>query len=173
MRMIHSVVIREKPASKRPRIQNMYLVSFKFQHKYKQKQLERFINKSLGSINRNKTILRTQLEYASTVWRLCTQTCSRKIEMVQRRTIRWTLNNSSSYDNVSQMQTNLGLRFLDRRRLCMLYTILHGLVAIKLPPYFQQPSRMTRQSHPLALRQIHASVLPPPLLVLIIVHVLL
>ena len=69
-----------------------------------------------------------------------------------------TLNNYSynnSYDSVSQMQTNLGWRSLDQRRadarLCMLYTIVHGLVAIQLPPCFQQPSRMTHHSHPLAL----------------------
>ena len=40
----------------------------------------------------------------------------------------------------------------------MIFKIVHGLVAIPLPPYFEQPSRMTRHSHPLALRQIHTSV---------------
>ena len=76
--------------------------------------------------------------------------------MAQRRAIHWTLNNYSSYDSVSQMQTDLGWRSLDQRRadarLCMLYTIKHGLVAIQFPPYYQQPSRMTRHSHSLALR---------------------
>ena len=106
-----------------------------------------------------KTIVRLQLEYASTVWSPYTQTYAHKIEMVQRSAIRWTLNIYSSYDSVSQMQTNLGWRSLDQKspcaRLCMLYTSVHGLVAIQLPLYFQQPSRMTRHSHPLALRQIH------------------
>ena len=82
--------------------------------------------------------------------------------MVQRREIRWTLNNYSSYDSVSQMQTNHGWKSLDQRRtdarLCMLYTVVHGLVANRLPPSFQQPSRMTRHSHSLALSQIHTSV---------------
>ena len=122
-------------------------------------------NKSLGFINRiiktkhtgvreaaYKTIVRPQLEYTSKVF-LYTD-----IEMLQRRAIRCTLNNYSSYDSVS----NLGWRSLDQRRtvarLCMLYTIVRGLVAIQLPPYFQQPSRMTRHSHLLALRQIHTSV---------------
>ena len=36
--------------------------------------------------------------------------------------------------------------------------MVHGLVAIPLPSYFEQPSRMTRHSHPLALCQIHTSV---------------
>ena len=82
-----------------------------------------------------------------------------KIEMVQRRAILWTLNNNSSYDSARQRQTNLGWR--SKRAdaiLCMLYTIVHGLVAIQLPPYFQQPSLMTGHSHPLALHQIHTSV---------------
>ena len=36
----------------------------------------------------------------------------------------------------------------------MIYKIVHGLVAIPLPPYFEQPARMTRYNHPLGLRQI-------------------
>ena len=39
----------------------------------------------------------------------------------------------------------------------MLYKLIHGLVAIPLPPYFRQPLRMSRHSHPLALTQIHTS----------------
>ena len=61
------------------------------------------------------------------------------------------------------MQTNLRQRSLDQRRadarLCMLYTIMHGLVAIQLPSYFLRPSRMTRHSHPLALRQFLLQIL--------------
>ena len=86
--------------------------------------------------------------------------------MVQRRAIRWTLNNFSPYDSVSQMQLRLGWRSLDQRRadarLCMLYKIIHGRVA--LPPYFQQPARMTRHSHPLhcakGLQMIKACIFP-------------
>ena len=39
----------------------------------------------------------------------------------------------------------------------MIYEIVHGLVAIPLPSYFEQPARMTRHSHPLVLRQIHTT----------------
>ena len=60
------------------------------------------------------------------------------------------------------MQNQLGLRTLEQRRagarVIMLFKIIHGLVAIPLPQYFEQPSRMTRHSHPLALRQINTSV---------------
>ena len=132
-------------------------------------------SKSLGYLKRNiltknpaireaayKTIVRPQVEYASSVWSPHTKKAINKIEMVQRRAIRWTQNSYSSYASVTQMQNQLGLRTLEQRRadarVIMLFKIIHGLVAIPLPQYFEQPSRMTRHSHPLALRQIHTSV---------------
>ena len=39
----------------------------------------------------------------------------------------------------------------------MLYKIIHGVLAISLPVYFEQLSRQTRHSHPLAFRQIHTT----------------
>ena len=132
-------------------------------------------SKSLGYLKRNiltkhpgireaayKTIVRPQVEYASTVWSPHTKKDIHKIEMVQRRAIRWTQNSYSTYASVTQMQNELGLRNFEQRRadarVIMLFKIVHGLVAIPLPSYFEQPSRMTRHSHPLALRQIHTSV---------------
>ena len=59
------------------------------------------------------------------------------------------------------MQNQLGLRTLEQRRadarVIMLFEIIHGLVAIPMSPYFEQPSRMTRHSQPLALHQIHTT----------------
>ena len=132
-------------------------------------------SKSLGYLKRNiltknpaireaayKTIVRPQVEYASSVWSPYTKKDINKIEMVQRRAIRWTQNSYSSYASVTQMQNQLGLRTLEQMRadarVIMLFKIIHRLVAIPLPQYFEQPSRMTRHSHPLALRQIHTSV---------------
>ena len=131
-------------------------------------------SKSLGYLKRNiqtehtgireaafKTIVRPQLEYASTVWSPHTKQDIKKIEMVQRRAVRWSLNSYSTYASVTEMQNQLKLRTLEQRRadarVIMLFKIIHGLVAIPLPSYFEQPSRMTRHSHPLALRQIHTS----------------
>ena len=63
--------------------------------------------------------------------------------MVQRRAIRWPLSNYSPHENVTDMQLSLGWRSLEQRRadahLCMLYKIVHGIIAIPLPPYFQSP----------------------------------
>ena len=82
--------------------------------------------------------------------------------MVQRRAIGWTQHSYSTYASITQMQNELWLRSLEQRRadarVIMLFKIVHGLVAIPLPSYFEQPSRMTRHSHPLALHQIHTSV---------------
>ena len=124
-------------------------------------------NKSLGYIKRSirpthpgireaayKTLVRPQFEYGSTVSSPYTQSNIHKVEMVQRIAIRWTLSNHSPYESVTDMQLSLGWRSLEQRtdpRLCrcMLYKIVHGFIAVPLPPYFQQPTRMTRHSHPL------------------------
>ena len=131
-------------------------------------------SKSLGHLKRNiltknpaireaayKTIVRPQVEYASSVWSPYTKKDINKIEMVQRRAIRWTQNSYYLYASVTPMQNQLGLRTLEQRRadarVIMLFKIIHGMVEIPLPQYFEQPSRMTRHSHPLGLRQIHTS----------------
>ena len=63
--------------------------------------------------------------------------------------------------SVTDMQDKFGWRSLERRtdsRLIMgvqNYTWL--CLAIPLPLYFQQPTRTTRHSHHIALRQIHTS----------------
>ena len=81
--------------------------------------------------------------------------------MVQRRPIRWICNSYLNYDGVAAIQSDLGLRSLEQRRVdasvIMLYKIIHGIVAISLPVYFKQLSRQTRHSHPLAFRQIHTT----------------
>ena len=78
-------------------------------------------NRSLGFVKRNvsttnqsveelayKTLVRPQVEYASTVWSPYTKQNIQKIEMVQRRAARWVSNSYSSYDSVSAMLSNLG-----------------------------------------------------------------
>ena len=84
-----------------------------------------------------------------------------KIEMVQRRAARWTLCRFSSYDSVSDMLGDLGWRSLEDRRtdsrLYLFYKIVHGLVAVPLPPYVVHTQVFTKHSasHPQAFRQIH------------------
>ena len=74
--------------------------------------------------------------------------------MVQRRAARWSLCPSSSYDSVLDMLGDLGWRSLDDRRidssLCLFYKIVHGPVAVPLPPYVVHTQVFTRHSasHP-------------------------
>ena len=129
-------------------------------------------NRTLGFIKRNvktknesvkelayKTLVRPQVEYASTIWSPHTKQNTQKIEMVQRRAARWVNNNYSTYDSVSTMLDNLGWRSLENRRidsrLFMFHRIIYGYVAIQIPTYFEKPQRFTRHMHPLSYRQIH------------------
>ena len=79
---------------------------------------------------------------------------SYKIEMVQHRAARWTLNRYFSYDRVSEIQSQIGWRSLDQRGadacLCMFYKIMNGLVTVPLPTYFQRTTSRAHhsQSHP-------------------------
>ena len=136
-------------------------------HVYVHENCATFLKRNLRTKNPDvreaayKSLIRPQVEYASTVWSPYTKKGIKKIEKVQRRSIRWTMNNYSTYDSVTDMKTQLCWRSLEQRRadarLMMLYKIIHSLVAIPLPPYLRQPLRMTRHSHPLALTQIHTS----------------
>ena len=131
-------------------------------------------SKSLGFLKRNikakhprireaayKTTVRPQVEYASSVWSPYTKKDIHKVEMVQRRATRWILSSYSPYQSVTELQQQLNLRTLEQRRVdakvIMMFKIIHGLVAIPMPPYFEQPMRSTRHSHPLALRQVHTT----------------
>ena len=129
-------------------------------------------NRTLGFVKRNvktrnepvkelayKTLVRPQVEYASSIWNPYTKQNINKIEMIQRRAARWVKNNYSPYDSVSNMLDGLGWRSLENRRLdsrlVMFYRIIHGYVAIQIPTYFEKPQRYTRHMHPLCFRQIH------------------
>ena len=131
-------------------------------------------NRTLGFVKRNvktrneavkklayKTLVRPQVEYASSVWSPHTDKNIKKIEMIQRRAARWVKNNYSTYDSVTNMLEDLGWRTLENRRidarLVMFYKIVHCHVAIQIPSYFEKPQRYTRHMHPLSYRQIHTS----------------
>ena len=128
-------------------------------------------NRTLGFVKRNirtknkeiretayKALVRPQVEYASSIWSRYTQKNIDKLEMVQCRAARWTLNNYSTSASVTDMLTNLNWRSLQNRRsdarLCLFYKIFHGLVAVPLPPFVKHPIRVPRFSHDLYISQI-------------------
>ena len=55
------------------------------------------------------------------------------------------------------------MKTLEQRRIdvkvhvVLMFKIIHGLVAIPVPPYFEQPMPSKRHSHPLALRQVNTA----------------
>ena len=129
-------------------------------------------NRSLGFIKRNiktkspqiremayQSLVRPQLEYASAVWDPHTKDKAHKVEMVQRRAARWTLNDYARTTSVTSLQSQLNWQTLEERRsvarLCLFYKIVNGLVAVPLPDYMQPTHRISRYCHSMTFCQIH------------------
>ena len=127
--------------------------------------------RSLGFVKRNirthhpkvreaayKTLVRPQLEYASSAWDPHSIDHTHKIEMIQRRAARWVLRDYSPLSSVSNMLDRLEWQTLEHRRSCarltLFYKIVHHLVAVPLPQYLVQPVRLSRRSHPYGFRQL-------------------
>ena len=104
-------------------------------------------NQTLGFLRRNlkinsvalktkayRTLVRPTLEYASIVWDPYTQTDIHKLEMIQRRAARYTLNRYHNISSVGEMLDQLGWKSLLNRgqmlRLNMMHKIHNGLVAM-------------------------------------------
>lgn len=99
-------------------------------------------NRSLGYLRRNfslaptnlklllyKTLVRSKLEYASSVWDPNINSLILQIEAIQNRSARFILSNYFRTASVSSMKTNLGLPDLSLRRkisrLCLFHKIYH------------------------------------------------
>ena len=107
-----------------------------------------------------KTLVRTQLEYASTVWSPHTDQDISKLESVQRRAARWVTRDYRRTSIVSTMLQDLNWRTLDQRRfdsrLVLLYKVTYGLVAIPASDYLIRNTRPSSRNHSYAYRQITA-----------------
>ena len=131
-------------------------------------------NQTLGFLRRNievhnqdlkstayKTLVRPQLEYASSVWSPNTDQDINKLEAAQRRAARWATRDYKQMSSVTEMLGNLRWRPLDQRRidnrLIMLYKITFDLVAIPVEDYLVRNRRESKFIHPLAYRQIQTS----------------
>ena len=86
-----------------------------------------------------KTLVRPLVEYSSTVWDPYTQNNIWNLEMVQRRSARYVLNQYHTTASVTTMINQLNWESLQRRRenarLNMFYKAHHGLAAIQLENY--------------------------------------
>ena len=124
-------------------------------------------NKILGFLKRNlqvkqedtkslayKALVRSNLEYCSTIWSPHTQKLKHKLENVQRRAARYVTHRYHNTSSVSNMLNHLNWPPLEHRRnfsrLTMLYKITHNLVAINPNLYLiPQTTTHTRKTSPL------------------------
>ena len=121
-------------------------------------------NKTLGFLRHNlnisstsvkeqayKSLVRTSLEYACSVWDPHLKADINKIEMVQRRAARYVTNRQRNTSSVGDMLQQLKWRSLeDRRRgacLVMMYKISHDKVAVNKSDKLSPPLRHSRNMH--------------------------
>ena len=108
-----------------------------------------------------QSLVRPQLNYASTVWDPHSKDKTHIVEMVQRRAARWTLSDYVRTTSVTSLQSQLNWQILEERRsvarLCLFYKIVNGRVAMPLPDYMQSTHRISMYCHSMAFRQIHTS----------------
>ena len=131
-------------------------------------------NKVLGFLRRNlkvkssslkekayKTLVRHSMEYAAMVWDPYTQSNISRLEMVQRRAARYTLNQWDRCASVTAMLSPLAWcpLWVRRRdmRLVMLYKISNSLVKVPTNGYLLPVSRATRNCHALGFLIPHSS----------------
>ena len=107
------------------------------------------------------TLVRPQLEYASTVWSPHTATDITKLEAVQRKSARWATRDYQRTSSVTQMIKDLNWRTLEQRRkdsrFTLMYKITYDLVAIPAADYLIPNTMQSRHDHLLAYRQIQHS----------------
>ena len=121
-------------------------------------------NKKLAFLRRNlrihspkikalaySSLIRSQLEYCSSVWHPHTAKNIGKIEMVQRRAARWALSRYHNTSSVTEMLGHLHWQTLKHRRdfssLCLFYKMANGEAATNLQNYLTPSQRTTRRSH--------------------------
>ena len=129
--------------------------------------------KTLGMLRRNlkisaprvkeqayNTLVRPKLEYSATIWDPFTKTNKDRLQRIQRRAARWTLNRYHNTSSVSDMLVILGWPSLELRRtdarVCLMYKLVHCLVAVNVGPYVTPATRPTRRTHPYSFIQIPA-----------------
>jgi len=113
-----------------------------------------FLRRNLGSCPQQtkeacyKSLVRPQVEYASTVWDPPTKALTHRVEMVQRRAARFVSGDYRRRSSVGSMIGSLGWDSLQQRRTqakaVMMYRIVYGHVAIALPTTLQPQGALTR-----------------------------
>ena len=104
------------------------------------------------------TLVRPQLEYASTVWSPHTATAIIKLEAVQRWSARWATRDYQRTSSVTKLIKYLNWRTLEQRRmdsrLTLMFKITYDLATILAADYLIPNTSQSRHNHQLAYRQI-------------------
>ena len=128
-------------------------------------QITRKANNCLSMLQRNikiasietktlayQSLVRSQLEYAATVWSPWQSYLIQNIEKIQRRAARYVSNNYSPYISVTQLLQSLGWETLERRRtnarLSMMHKMINQQIIIPYNSYLQYSNiNFTRESN--------------------------
>ena len=121
-----------------------------------------FIKRNLKHANRDLkelayiSLVRSILEYSSTVWDPFYQKDIDRLERVKRRAARFVLNDYKPLSSVTSMVSQIGWKPLAERRrehhLSLLYKIIIGLVAIPADTHLHFNTRNTRISNSKSLK---------------------
>ena len=97
------------------------------------------------------TMVRSNLDYCSTIWSQYQRDQKHQVEMVQRRSARFVTNRYRNTSSVTDMLDYLGWESHETRRsklqLIVLYKIVHGLIDIPPTDYLTQTNSRTRSAH--------------------------
>ena len=107
-------------------------------------------------------MVRSNLDYCSTIWSPYQRDQKHQIEMVHRRCARFVTNRYRNTSSITNMLDDyLGLESHETRRsklqLIVLYKIVHGLIDIPPTDNLTQTSSMTRTAHKYKYQQYSSS----------------
>ena len=96
-------------------------------------------------------IVRPSMEYAAVIWDPYHHNNIQQLEKVQRRAVRWVLNDFNQFSSVTAMLQHLSWPSLQLRckisRLQALFKIIHQDYFLSIPPHFISMTRSTRLYH--------------------------